>query len=212
LSRTNRIRPRREATQARAHDTIGVILEATDRVLAKVGLEAATTRDIAVVAGVSIGTLYRYFPSKDALFLALIKRRWEDETRALGDVITGLAEQRASLRRTIEEIVLWTIQAIDRTLARYHTHGDVEAGFVLMTTPDKVDAVATMMAQGLEPFRDRLWPDDLKLAAIVVVRSVLMLGRVGRRDYAKAFADGSFAREVAQMVSRYLVKPRMATA
>jgi AcrR family transcriptional regulator len=211
VPRTNRIRPRVEATQARAQDTIDVILEATDRVLAKMGLEAATTREIAAVAGVSIGTLYRYFPSKDALFLALIQRRWADETRALGELLSTLVAERASLRRTIEETVLWTIAAIDRTLARYKTHGDVEAGFVLMTTPDRVDAVAHMMAQALEPFRERLWPEDLKLATAVVVRSVLLLGRVGRRDYPGAFAEGAFAREVAQMVSRYLLKPRRGT-
>ena len=207
LSRTNRVRPRREAAQARSQDTIGVILEATDRVLARVGLAAATTREIAAVAGVSIGTLYRYFPSKDALFLALIQRCWEGETRALAEVLASLAG-RASLRKTIEELVLWTIQAIDRTLARYQTHGDVEAGFVLMTGSEKVDGVAALMAQALEPFRERLWPEDLTLAAVVVVRAVLLLGRVGRRDYPQAFAKGEFAHEVSQLVVRYLVKPR----
>jgi len=205
----NRVHPRREATQARAQDTVEVILVATDRVLSRVGLDDATTREIAAVAGVSIGTLYRYFPSKDALFLALLQRRWAEETKALTEVIAALAG-RASLRRTIEELVLWTIQAIDRTLARYRTHGDIEAGFVLMTGPEKLNDVAGLVAQALAPFRDRLWPDDLHLAAVVVVRAVLLLGRVGRRDYPQAFAQGDFAREVSQLVVRYLVKPRTA--
>jgi AcrR family transcriptional regulator len=208
MSRTNRVRPRRRATQARARDTVDVILVATDRVLARVGLDKATTRDIAAVAGVSIGTLYRYFPSKDALFLALLQRRWSEETSALGEVLSTLAQDRASLRKTIEHVVLWTIQAIDRTLGRYHTDGDIEAGFVLMTGPDKLNEVARVVAQALEPFAARLWPDDLHLASVVVVRSVLLLGRVGRRDYPKAFEEGAFAREVAQLVVRYLVKPR----
>jgi AcrR family transcriptional regulator len=211
MPRRNPNRPRREATQARSQDTVDVILVATDRVLARVGLEEATTREIAAVAGVSIGTLYRYFPTKDALFLAVLQRRWAEETRAVAGVMAKLAQERTSLRKTIEEVVLWTIQAIDRTLGRYHTHGDVEAGFVLMTGPDKLNEVAAVVAQALEPFRERLWAqgaEDLHLAAVVVVRTVLLLGRVGRRDYPEAFERGAFAREVANLVVRYLLKPR----
>lgn len=208
MARTNRVRPRRQATQERSQDTVSVILVATDRVLARVGLHAATTREIADVAGVSIGTLYRYFPSKDALFLAMLQRRWGEETQALGKLMAKLAEERASLRKTIEHVVLWTIEAIDRTLGRYHTHGDIEAGFVLMTGPDQLNQVATIIAEALEPFRQHLWPEDLHLAAVLVVRTVLLLGRVGRRDYPKAFEDGAFARELSQLVVRYLVRPR----
>ncbi|HEX8794372.1 MAG TPA: helix-turn-helix domain-containing protein [Polyangiaceae bacterium] len=208
MARTNRVRPRREATQARSQDTIDVILVATDRVLARVGLQEATTREIADVAGVSIGTLYRYFPSKDALFLAMLRRRWGEETQALGRVMAKLAEDRASLRKTVEHLVLWAIEAIDRSLGRYHTHGDIEAGFVLMTGPDELNKVATVVAGALAPFRARLWPQDLHLASVLAVRTVLLLGRVGRRDYPSAFEDGSFAREVSQLVVRYLVKPR----
>ncbi len=208
MARTNRVRPRREATQARSQDTIDVILVATDRVLARVGLQEATTREIADVAGVSIGTLYRYFPSKDALFLAMLRRRWAEETQALGKIMAKLGEDRASLRRTVEHLVLWAIEAIDRTLGRYHTHGDIEAGFVLMTGADELNRVAAVVAEALAPFRGRLWPQDLHLAAVLAVRTVLLLGRVGRRDYPRAFEDGSFAREVSQLVVRYLVKPR----
>jgi AcrR family transcriptional regulator len=208
MARTNRVRPRREATQARSQDTVDVILVATDRVLARVGLNEATTREIADVAGVSIGTLYRYFPSKDALFLAMLQRRWAEETQALAKLMAKLAAERASLRKTIEHVVLWTIEAIDRTLGRYRTHGDIEAGFVLMTGPEQLNQVATIVAEALEPFRGRLWPEDLHLAAVLVVRTVLLLGRVGRRDYPKAFEEGAFAREVSQLVVRYLVKPR----
>jgi AcrR family transcriptional regulator len=210
MPRTNRVRPRRQATQARSQDTVDVILVATDRVFAKQGLAQATTREIAEVAGVSIGTLYRYFPSKDALFLALLERRWAHETGALGEVMASLTASRASLRKTIEAVVLWTIDAIDRTLGRYRTHGDLESGFVLMTGPDKLNQLAAIVAQALEPFRERLWPDDLHLAAVVAIRAVLLLGRIGRRDYPKAYERGAFAREVAQLVVRYLVKPRTA--
>lgn len=188
------MKPRCAPTQARAKDTVEVILTAADRVFSRVGVRAATTRDIAAVAGVSIGTLYRYFPSKDALFVALIQERWRVETQAFGELISNLAG-RSSLRQTIEEVVLWVLQAIERNLSRYQTTGDVEAGFVLMTGPEKIDQVAALIAQALEPFRERLWPTDLRLAAIVVVRAVLLLGRVARRDYRRAFESGALARK-----------------
>ena len=79
---------------------------------------------------------------------------------------------------------------------------------MLMTGPDALNDVAARVAASLAPYREHLWPEDLHLAAVVVVRTVLLLGRVGRRDYPKAFEEGAFAREVSQLVVRYLVKPR----
>src|SRR5262245_8703810 len=73
--------PRRKPTQERAQDTVEVILEATVRVMAGAGYARANTNRIAAVAGVSIGTLYRYFPCKDALVAALYQRH-ADETLA----------------------------------------------------------------------------------------------------------------------------------
>src|SRR5207248_4039671 len=59
--------PRRPPQQNRSEETIAVLLEATERVFAKEGFAQATTNRIAEVAGVSIGTLYHYFPTKEAL-------------------------------------------------------------------------------------------------------------------------------------------------
>ena len=81
-----------------------------------------------------------------------------------------------------------------------------------MTGPDALNEVAAFVAHALAPYREHLWPEDLHLASVVVVRTVLLLGRVGRRDYPKAFEGGAFAREVSHLVVRYLVKPRGARA
>jgi AcrR family transcriptional regulator len=66
--------PRKQATQARAARTVEAILEAAARILEDRGLEGYTTNAIAGRAGVSIGSLYQYFPNKDAITLALIAR------------------------------------------------------------------------------------------------------------------------------------------
>lgn len=69
-----RPRPRKAPRQARSADTVRVIVEAAARVLEQAGLGGFTTNAVAERAGVSIGSLYQYFPGKDALIGALILR------------------------------------------------------------------------------------------------------------------------------------------
>ena len=64
--------PRKQPTQDRSRHTVAAILEATLRVLDEVGGQGLTTSRVAEVAGVSVGTLYQYFPNRDALLNALL--------------------------------------------------------------------------------------------------------------------------------------------
>ena len=65
--------PRRRPRQARAQATVEAIVKATARVLVDEGYDRASTNRIAHAAGVSIGSLYQYFPSKEALVAALVE-------------------------------------------------------------------------------------------------------------------------------------------
>jgi AcrR family transcriptional regulator len=62
---------RRRPKQARAHATVSTILEAADQVLQRGGVQGFNTNAVAERAGVSIGTLYQYFPDKEAILVAL---------------------------------------------------------------------------------------------------------------------------------------------
>ncbi|WP_158903732.1 TetR/AcrR family transcriptional regulator [Burkholderia sp. L27(2015)] len=66
--------PRKTPTQRRSADTVDAIIEAAARILEEQGFEGYTTNAVAQRAGVSIGSLYQYFPGKDALTSALIER------------------------------------------------------------------------------------------------------------------------------------------
>ena len=73
-----RLQPRRKPRQARSQATVEVILAAAARVFARSGYAATTTNHVAAKAGVSIGSLYEYFPSKDAILVA-DKEGWAKE-------------------------------------------------------------------------------------------------------------------------------------
>lgn len=99
-----RTRPRKQPRQARAQHTVNAIIEASARILEEQGHGGFTTNAVAELAGTSIGTLYQYFPDKDALLGALIARetsRLVEEVEAASIVATG----RGALDELIEAAV-----------------------------------------------------------------------------------------------------------
>jgi AcrR family transcriptional regulator len=84
---------RRLPQQRRAHQTVDAVLDAVVRVLKRQGFNAVTTNRVAEVAGVSIGSVYQYFPDKQAIFVALHQRHIDQIDRM---VQTRLIEHAAS--------------------------------------------------------------------------------------------------------------------
>jgi AcrR family transcriptional regulator len=73
-NRRQSLKPRKIPQQSRAEQTVATILEAAALILETRGLDGLNTNLVAQRAGVSVGTLYQYFPNKDALIVALSKR------------------------------------------------------------------------------------------------------------------------------------------
>jgi AcrR family transcriptional regulator len=69
-----RLKPRKLPAQARSAETVKAVVEAAARILETKGFDGYTTNAVADRAGVSIGSLYQYFPNKDAITKALIQR------------------------------------------------------------------------------------------------------------------------------------------
>lgn len=74
---------RRQPTQERARETVNVILDAVIRLLKRSGASAVTTNRVAEAAGVSIGSVYQYFPNKRAILIALHERHIEQVDQTL---------------------------------------------------------------------------------------------------------------------------------
>lgn len=100
LSRS-RLSPRKMPQQRRAQATVETLLQATARVLLAKGWAGTTTNHIALRAGVSVGTLYEYFPGKEALVAALVERHLNEAEARLGELVSSF--QKATL--TLEEMV-----------------------------------------------------------------------------------------------------------
>ncbi len=85
------LQPRKLPSQARSAATVEAILQAAARVFERRGYAAGTTNRIAERAGVSIGTLYQYFPNKDAILVALARDHLAEGTAALQPHLEGLS-------------------------------------------------------------------------------------------------------------------------
>jgi AcrR family transcriptional regulator len=93
LRRTpSRTLPRRVPQQRRASITRDAIIEAAAHLLATRGWEASTTNHIAARAGVSIGSLYKYFPNKPSIVAEVARRRIEAEVIAIAATLEQHAE------------------------------------------------------------------------------------------------------------------------
>jgi AcrR family transcriptional regulator len=108
-AKSKRVSVRRRPSQRRARQTVEAILDAVVRILKREGGRAVTTNRIAEVAGVSIGSVYQYFPDKGAIFTALHERHIEEIDRVVEQTLVQNAT--ASLDELMRAMVEAMIDA-----------------------------------------------------------------------------------------------------
>jgi AcrR family transcriptional regulator len=101
--------PKKMPGQSRSEATVAAVLEAAARILESKGFAGYTTNAVARRAGVSIGSLYQYFPSKDAITKALIVRSL-NELLSEVDAIDAETSGRAGLQRLIAVAVAYQLR------------------------------------------------------------------------------------------------------
>ena len=102
---------RKAPRQARSRATVEAVIEAGARILSDEGWAGFTTNKVAEAAGVSIGSLYQYFPDKDALVDAVRRRHLEDSLAA----VRGAFAPGKPLARFAEDLA-------DAVIAAHRTH------------------------------------------------------------------------------------------
>jgi AcrR family transcriptional regulator len=83
---TRQLQPRKTPRQLRGWEAQERILEAAARVFAEWGYSAGTTNRIAEAAGMSVGSLYQYFPNKDSILVALVRRHVDEGAARLASL------------------------------------------------------------------------------------------------------------------------------
>jgi AcrR family transcriptional regulator len=97
--------PRKDPKQVRSTETVGFIVEAAARILETQGHGAFSTNSVASRAGVSIGTLYQYFPNKDAIVGALLAR---ETAQFLADA--EAAPQKSNAEDALSDLILAAVK------------------------------------------------------------------------------------------------------
>jgi len=105
---------RKTPSQTRALRTIDTLFEAAARILASEGESGFTTNRIAERAGFSIGTLYQYFPSKEAIVVAMVRRQRERVMRELDAVLERVARGECTADEALRAYIARLIDAFGR--------------------------------------------------------------------------------------------------
>jgi AcrR family transcriptional regulator len=199
--------PRKRPRQARSRALVDAILDATARVLVRDGYAALTTNAVAALAGVSIGSLYQYFPNKDALVLALRERhshqmqalimgevaRWE--MAEPGATLTGLLTRaiHAAMEAHRLEPALHRVLALEAAHLEEEHEEDETEGFLR--------ALLERHAQGPDP---EVTVPDLGIATFIVGRMAHALIHAAVLDPPPGADPEALEREAVRAVMAYL--------
>ncbi|MCA9675872.1 MAG: TetR/AcrR family transcriptional regulator [Kofleriaceae bacterium] len=196
-----RVTARKQPSQQRSRDTVEAILTAAARVLVQHGYDGASTNRIAEVAGVSVGSLYQYFPAKEAIVTALIDRHsaamWAAfvaETEEVG--ARPLAE---AVPRVID--ALWAAHGVEPRLHRVLHEQVPRIG--RKDHMREINRRATEVVRGfLDGHAAEIRVRDLDAAAFVVVEAVEAL--IHASLHVAAAARDPLRHEACALVLRYL--------
>lgn len=202
MAKRTDVTPRKRPQQARSQATMATILDAATRVLVDEGSDAATTNRIAEVAGVSIGSLYQYFPNRDAILNALVDRHETKMLEQLGRMIVEVAG------KPIEDGVRAYIKAM---LANHASQPKLHQVITRQIVSFDLDKLRELQKRAesvvriwLESHREEIRPKNIDLAAFILVSSIETVVHAAVLDRPEMLKDDAFAEEVTRLVVAYL--------
>ncbi len=198
---STRLAPRKTPVQARAVETRARILDAARTVYAEYGYAAGTTNRIADEAGMSVGSLYQYFPNKDAILVELVRDHIEDGTAQVLDAVAGAgaADLPALVRAVVTAMV--AVHADDRRLHQVLFEESPRPPELLAQLHALEDGAVAVLADRLREDRPDLDAPEL-VARITVVTIESLVHRMVASD--RPLDTDRFVAEVTRMVDGYL--------
>lgn len=181
---------------------VETILAAAARVFVKEGYARATTNRIALAAGVSVGSLYQYFPSKDAIAVELLRRYRESLIELVGKRLAEIEDH--SFPAMVEALMTSLLRAegINPALHR------VLIEQVLRTNARKEilgfeERLEELLAGALRAGGEKVHADDYEVAAFVLVRVVLAVIHAAVVDHPR-YNTPKLAKELTRLVVNYV--------
>jgi AcrR family transcriptional regulator len=196
------LNPRKTPVQARSAATVEAILQATIQVLLGVGKEQLTTTRVALRAGVSIGTLYQYFPNKSALLQAALKRHLDHVTTAVESACreqhgNTLTQMGSALVNAFLEAKMRDAKA---SVALYSVSADVDGARIVQQLGVRSNnALVGMLATAREPLAK-----DPQLVAAMLQGAMAGISRRLLESAAPEKHFDSLRQELIFLVTTYL--------
>ncbi len=194
--RLGELGPRKQAVQERSRETVEAVLEGAAQVFERIGFSAATTERIAERAGVSVGTLYQYWPNKDAIAVALMEKHGEDSLARLMPALRCLDREEMTIEARLETLVRAFVGMHDE---RPDLHWTLETeAHVPLAYRERIGELTRQFAQGLEKWLG-VDPDRALLVACALEALPHALIRPATRMQTEASV-----REVTRMIVAYV--------
>ena len=206
MARKPLTKPRKQASQERSRALVDTLVEATARILVKEGFDKASTNRIAEKAGVSVGSLYQYFPSKEALVAAVMERH---NQQIMQVAYEALAEVKAlPLEQGVPKLVAAAIKAhqVDPDLHRVLAEQVPRTGKLENIEVTNREGYALFKAY-LQAHRDEFRAVNLELATFVCVTSIEALTHTAVLRHSDRLSDQEFGvlvDETTRLIVRYL--------
>ena len=205
------VKPRKSPRQARAKATVDAIVEATTQVLLQGGYDRFTTARAAERAGVSVGSLYQYFPNKAALASAVIDRCCENFLTAFESALAGRSH--VTLADCIRAIVDMAFVSHPLTPGLHRVVLDLAPRIGVADKTAMVSRTAAKMIESmLRKHSDEIAPGtDLATAATIIETMMEALAHRAIVDHPVHAQDDMLAKEATRLITRYLAVSKSAS-
>jgi len=207
--RDQRLRPRKTPRQARAHETRARILDSARGVFGARGYAAGTTNRIAAAAGMSVGSLYQYFPNKDAILVELVDEHVDDGARrvraAVAEVLAAAEPDLPPLDVLVDTVAreMVAVHTADRRLHRVLFEEAPRPAELLARLGWLEDGLVSEVAGLLARHPEVRVADPLVAGRMVVVTIESLVHRVVTNERS-GIADEQFRAELVRLVTGYL--------
>jgi AcrR family transcriptional regulator len=194
---------RRIPQQARAQDTVELIFEATARILQRGDRVALNTNAVAEHAGISIGTLYQYFPNKEAIMVAMARREIESDRLAVTKAISGALDDPSTKPARVAINRLINLHRTNQKVRRIIFQTHLAQGF-----GDELAKPVQDITQMLATKTDRILPRRTEpispVTLFVLTRAVVGVIRAAAHEESPFLGMAEFEDELVRLVEAFL--------